>query len=203
LGHSMTESNNVSPSGETKTTDAAHLKLAGWLSITNGILTIPISAMSVFLVSQPDSSAKLLNMILGGVSFILFIFVFLSLKGLLNARFGFHDTDIFITMLIWLNALSLAFPFLELFPALDKLAEVVPLVLTELIGIVLIIFGIRLLRVPDTLHGLLKPFVYTSIATGVCFVSIVLMLVGLLVGIAADIILGVIFLRFAESGKDA
>ena len=90
---SMTKSNHVRRSGETHAAVTPNLKLAGWLSMTNAILTIPIFAMSLFLASQSGSAAKLLAMILAGVSFILFIFIFLSLKGLLNTRFGFHDTD--------------------------------------------------------------------------------------------------------------
>jgi hypothetical protein len=199
----MTKSNNISRPGGTNATVAPNLKLAGWLSITNAILTIPIFAMSLFLVSQSGSTAKLLAMILAGVSFILFIFIFLSLKGLLNTRFGFHDTDILINMLIWVNAVSFALPFLELFPALEKLAAVVPLVVIVLSGIVLILFAVKLLRLSDTLHGMLKPFAYTSLATGVCFATIVLIPIGLLVSIIADIILGIIFLRVAEFGKKA
>jgi len=180
-----------------------NLKLAGWLSITNAILTIPLFAVSVFLVSQPGSAAKLLAMVLAGISFILFIFIFLSLKGLLNTRFGFHDTDTLINVLIWVNAVSLAVPFMEFLPASDELAAVVPLVLSALSGIVAIAFAIKLLKLPDNLQGMLKPFVYASIATGLCFATIVLIPIGLLASMIADMILGVIFLRVAEFGKGA
>ena len=195
------QNNNASRSGVPNATVTPNLRLAGLLSIANGILTIPLFAMSVFLVSQPDSGGKLLAMVLAGVSFILFVFIFLSLKGLLNTRFGFHDTDGLINMLIWVNAVSLAVPFLEFLPVSEELATGAPVVLIAIVGIVSIVFAIRLLKLPDTPHSLLKPFAYTTLATGVCFATIVLIPVGLLAGIIADIILGVIFLRAAEVGK--
>ena len=48
------------------------------------------------------------------------------------------------------------------------------------------------------LLGLLKPFAYTTIASGICGVTVILMPIGMLVGIAALIIEGMIFLRAKE-----
>jgi hypothetical protein len=199
----MTKSNDVNLPGKPDATVLPNLKLAGYLSIASAILTIPMFAMTFFLASQPDSASKLLAMVLTGAGMILFIFIFLSLKGLLNVRYGFHDTDIYINMLIWLNAVSLALTFLQLFPASEKLAEVAPLVLSVLSGIVLIIFAVKLLRLPDTLHGMLKPFAYATLATGVCFATIVLFAIGLLASILSDIFLGVIFLHAVEFRQEA
>jgi hypothetical protein len=59
-------------------------------------------------------------------------------------------------------------------------------------------FATRLLRLPGNLHGLLKPFGYTQIVSGICFITVFLSPVGIIAGAVADVILGVIFFRAAE-----
>ena len=55
-----------------------------------------------------------------------------------------------------------------------------------------------LFQVSDDLFGLLKPFAYTTIASGICGVTVILMPIGMLIGLAALIIEGMIFLRAKE-----
>ena len=68
-------------------------------------------------------------------------------------------------------------------------------------GIIFIVFAIKLLRLPDNLFGLLKPFSYTSIATGFCFATIFLIPLGLVASTIADMILAIIFFRFVGKGE--
>ena len=65
-------------------------------------------------------------------------------------------------------------------------------------GVVSIIYGIRLLRLKGDLFGMLKVYVYTTIAGGVCLVSIILLPLSLIVAVATYILEGMIFLRAAE-----
>ncbi len=67
-----------------------------------------------------------------------------------------------------------------------------------MMGIINIVFGIRLLQLKDDLFGQLKPFAYATIGSGVGIVSILLMPFGLLAAVTAYIIQGIIFLRAAE-----
>jgi hypothetical protein len=59
-------------------------------------------------------------------------------------------------------------------------------------------FATRLLRLPGNLYGLLKPFCYITIVSGICFITVLLSPVGIIAGAVADVILGVIFFRAAE-----
>ncbi len=65
-------------------------------------------------------------------------------------------------------------------------------------GILSIMFATRLLRLSGNLYGLLKPFSYTQIICGICFITIILFPVGVIAGAVADVILGVILFRAAE-----
>lgn len=186
------------------------LTLAGWVAITNAVLTIPFSVLGIFIGWQQGRGMKTATVLLTItglltiIMLVLFIFIFSSLKDLLNTRFNFRDTDIFISVIIWVNVSSGVISVIGiLFTALETVAGVIATVLIVPYGIVSIVFAIKLLQLPDTLHGMLKPFAYTSMAAGLCFASIVLIPVGLLTSAITDIILGIIFLRAAESSTKA
>ena len=90
------------------------LNLAGWLSITNAIFAIPSIAMSWFLDTIGGAGAKLSQAILTLVSLGLFLYVIISLRKLLNYRFQFHEVDIYISLLIWGNAVLAILSLLSL-----------------------------------------------------------------------------------------
>jgi hypothetical protein len=54
------------------------------------------------------------------------------------------------------------------------------------------------MRLSNNLYGLLKPFSYTNIVSGICFITFILAPLGIIAGAVADVILGVIFFRAAE-----
>ena len=62
-------------------------------------------------------------------------------------------------------------------------------------NIIVIVFGIKLMKFEDDLFGLLKPLVFVTIASGVLRATIILAPLGLLAHIASLIILGMVFLR--------
>ncbi len=191
---------------------AQRLTLAGWFAITYAVLAIPFFALSAVLSTLSSDGVKIANLLLTLVIYALAIFPILSLKNLLNTRLSFRDTDIFISLIIWLNVANavitiggilspLGQPFLVetpwLTPAMLPLALVVPA------GFVYIMFAIKLLRLQDPLHGMLKPFAYTIMAAGFCYGTIVLVPFGILAELISYIILGIIFIRAAESSTGA
>lgn len=173
--------------------------LAGWLSITNAAVTIPIVIMSVFLAAVGGTGGKVIQATLTLISLGLFVYIFSSLRKLLNYRFQFHDVDTYISVLIWVNVVLSILSILSLSSSeIEKAVSVLSVVALIPFGIVFIVFAIRILRLSDNLFGLLKPFSYTSIASGLCFATIVLIPLGLIASVAADIILGIIFFRATE-----
>jgi len=175
------------------------LTLAGWLSMTSAIFSIPSIAMSWFLEEMGGEGAKLSQAILTLVSLGLFLYVIISLKKLLNYRFKFHQVDIYISLLIWGNVILSALSLLALVSqGFESLMNILSIVSFIFIGILAIMFGTRLLQFPGNLFGLLKPFCYTTIASGICFITVFLASVGIIVGAVSDVILATIFFRAAE-----
>ncbi len=174
-------------------------RVAGWVSITNAIFTIPATILSYSLGSREDPGARLAEGILLLVSLGLFLYILLSFKRLLNVRFRFHDVDVYISYLIWGNVSLSLFQFLSLATKEFEWAVSVLSVMAYIFfGILSILFATRLLRLPHHLYGLLKPFSYLSIGSGACFVTVILLPVGILAGSVADFLLGIIFFRAAE-----
>ena len=175
------------------------LNLTGWLSITNAIFAIPSVAMYLFLGTVEGIGAKLAQAILTLVSLGLFVYVFSSLRKLLNSRSQFHDVDIYISLLIWgnvvLSILSLLALESKLFEWAMGILSTIALIFQ---GIILIMFATRLLRLPGNLYGLVKPYSYTSIVSGVCAITIILFWAAMIAGAVADAILGIVFFRAAE-----
>ena len=175
------------------------LYLAGWLSITNAIFAIPSIIMSWFLDTVEGMGPKFSQAILTLVSLGLFLYVIISLRKLLNYRFQFREVDIYISLLIWGNVVLAIVSLLSLGSrGFEWSMNILSIVSFIVFGILAIMFATRLLRLPGNLYGLLKPFCYITIVSGICFITVFLSPVGIIAGAVADVILGVIFFRAAE-----
>ena len=175
------------------------LRLAGWVSVANAIFTIPAIAMSYFLESMEGTETRLAQAILIVVGLGLFVYLLSSLRQLLNSRFRFHDADIYISYLLWGNVSLCLFHLLSLLNReFEWAVGILSIMAYIFFGILSILFAIRLLRIPYSLYGLLKPYCYLTIASGACIMTILLFPVGILVGAITDVILGIIFFRAAE-----
>ena len=175
------------------------LDFAGWCSITNALIAIPSLAMSWFLETAKGIEPRLSQTILTVVGLGLFLYVIYSLRRLLNDRFKFHDVDIYISLMIWGNIVLAAISLLSLGTGkLESFMETLTVAALIVFGILSIMFATRLLHLSGNLYGLLKPFSYTQIVSGICLVTVFLLPVAILAGAVADVILGVIFFRAAE-----
>jgi hypothetical protein len=175
------------------------LHMTGWVSIANAIFTIPAIAMSFFLESMEGTEIRLAQGILIVVGLGLFVYLLSSLRQLLNSRFRFHDADIYISYLLWGNVSLSLFHLLSLLNReFESAVGILSVMAYIFFGILSILFAIRLLRIPYSLYGLLKPYCYLTIVSGACIITILLFPVGILVGAITDIILGIIFFRAAE-----
>ncbi len=175
------------------------LNLAGWLSITSALFAIPSMAMSWFLDSMEGIGPVISQAILIIVSLGLFLYVISYLRKLLNIRFQFHDVDIYISFLIWGNViLSIFSLFLLGNKVFERAMNFLIVIVLIAFGILSILFARRLLRLPGTLYGLLKPYCYITIGSGICLITVFLAPIGIIGGAVTDVILGVIFFRAAE-----
>jgi len=178
-----------------------HSNLVGWLSIISGILLIPeivLAAALGFVSFDVYAFVTPLHVFnLAITTFVLFMF-----RSLLNNQFDFHRADILITLLIIFNIiffimgiLELATYTRELNPDAEPLLSIVDKVLYITFGLLTITFGVVLHKLRDDLFGLLKPYAFATIGSGVCGATLILAPVGKLAAAVAYVTLGMIFLR--------
>ncbi|MDD5106629.1 MAG: hypothetical protein PHC49_13540 [Desulfuromonadaceae bacterium] len=138
------------------------------------------------------------------VGTLLFVVITLLLKRFLNQIFRFHDTDKSIDMMIMANVVAGIFVVVGLY--INQFREtlgIAALVIMVFQGIVQLQFGYKLLKLPHSLNGMLKPFCYLNMATGICIASLVLILVGVVVSAISDLMLATIFFNLSKQLKEA
>jgi len=175
------------------------LNLAGWFSILNAVITIPVMMISLGLHDESGTDTKMIEMVLTIISLGFLIYILWTLRDLLNIRYRFYDVDTLITILIWGNGTLTALSILSLWsPEWERAFGILSMITLIPFGILAIAFAIRLLRLTDHLSNLLKPFCYIQIGSGVCYITIILLPLGIIVGVVADVVLGIIFFKEAK-----
>ena len=183
--------------------------LAGWLAIGAAVLALPMMFLSFMVDVLTRKGAEMVPvflMLLAGVAVTqaaMEVYAFARLRHLLNERFGFHAVDALIIAIIVMTIAMVSVSITARAAyALGLLSEnLVPVALGAIVILALpfavlgIVFAVKLLSLQDDLHGLLKPYAYTGIAASICFATIVLAPVGLVVAAVSNAILGGIFLR--------
>jgi hypothetical protein len=181
--------------------------LAGWLSILQAvIILLPKVILDLFVEHMSLSGYGIIQLITGfqAVGMLVGIYVLFMFRRLLNERHNFHKADTLIYGLIFCYAAAplIGAAGLVLDPQLSSMNALTIIygiyVLSSLISIV---YAIRLLKLESNLSGLLKPYVYSTIASGVCGVTIVLGEYGRPIFMVSLILLGMILIR-AESESE-
>ena len=184
-------------------TDVSLYTLAGWLSILQAVIILPKVGVDLFVEYLTPSGYGILQLFIGFdvVSKLLGIYVLFIFRRLLNERHSFHNADKLI------NALIFCYAAFALIWALDLVLNpqsnvlfALPII-SVLSSLISIVYAIRLLKLESNLSGLLKPYVYTTIAGGVLGVTIVLGEYGRPIFMVSLILLGMILIR-AESESE-
>jgi hypothetical protein len=167
--------------------------------MTSAFASLPAVYLSWKLEGRVDATATMIQTVILLIGMLLFVSITLYLKKLLHARFGFNATDRNIDVMIKLNVVAgiLATGSLYFTTARETIGIAVVILMVAQ-GFVQAGFGYKLLKLPDDLGGMLKPFCYANIATGIMVASIVLLLVGVVISAIADLLLGTIFFHLAR-----
>ena len=177
----------------------SQLVTAGWITTISAFIAIPLAYLSFRLEGQSDPTSILIQSAMQVFGTILFVAITLYLKKLLNSFFQFHDTNRLINMMIMANSVAGFFVVLSLtFPQLKETMSVAVIIIVMFLGIVQMQFGFKLLKLQSDLGGMLKPFCYSNIATGICIASVVLILAGVVVSAISDLMLATIFFNIAK-----
>lgn len=170
--------------------------------MASAFLTLPLVYLSYLLEGMIDSYAAVIQTIIQISGTVLFVAIVLYLKRLLNSHFNFHNTDRNIALMIIasivtgvLSSAALCYP-----PLKEPIGTVVIVILVAL-GIVQVQFGFKLLKLPNDLGGMLKPFCYANMATGILLASVVLIPLSILASAISDLMLGTIFFNMSKLAR--
>lgn len=183
--------------------------LAGWLAIGAAVLALPLIFLGIMVDvatrrgSEMVPAFLLLFACVNVAHLTMLVYAFARLRHLLNERFGFHAVDTLIVAIIVINIAIVSVSIVSrigllagLLPeALAPVALGVMVLLAVPLAILGIVFAVKLLGLQDDLHGLLKPYAYTSIAASICFATVILAPLGMVVAAASTAILGAILLK--------
>ena len=175
------------------------MKIAGWLAMASAFLTLPLVYLSFRLEGMHDSFGNMIQTFIQAAGTLLFLAILLYLKRLLNTAFSFHDTDKNIGLMVMASMVTGVLSIgIFSFPPLKESLQSAVIVILVALGIVQAQFGYRLLKLTNDLGGLLKPFCYANMTTGLFMASIVLMPLSIVVSALSDLMLGTIFFNLAR-----
>jgi len=174
------------------------MRIAGLLAMASAFLTLPLVYLSFRLEGMHNSFGDMIQTFIQAVGTLLFLAIILCLKRLLNAVFNFHDTDRNMDLMVIASVVTGVLSIgMFSFPVLKESLQSAVIVILVALGIVQAQFGYRLLKLPNDLGGLLKPFCYANMATGIFMASVVLMPLSIIVSALSDLMLGTIFFNLS------
>ncbi|MBV9865602.1 MAG: hypothetical protein JO316_09650 [Abitibacteriaceae bacterium] len=176
------------------------LLISGWIAIVYAVVDVPRLTLYWFADNfMGTSGAQAAQGFISLSGLLLWLFLFIRLRQLLNNQFGFHQVDAEARTLIWM---SVALTGLNLFEIatrpISTLLLIISITAVIVVSVVGTVFAIKLLRLPHQLYGLLRPYCYTLMVANLSYATLFLLPLGILFGIANSIILGMIFFRSAE-----
>ena len=175
------------------------LKIAGCLAMLSAFLTLPLVYVSYKLENKADLTTIIVQTVITLSGAVLFTFIVLYLMKFIHAFFKFHRVDRNLMLLIVANIVVAVLTLVAIyFTQLKESIEYAVLTVVVAQGIVQIQLGYKLLKLPNDLGGMLKPFCYANIATGVLMASIFLIPLGIVASAVSDLMLGTIFLNMGK-----
>jgi len=172
--------------------------------MTSAVLSIPVMLLSYHYYDNEEPGYSLFLTFTQIVGLSLFIYLNSFLKKFLNERFSFHECDNYIDFLITINVfLTLAGIGALLLPVGAQPLAQFSLLLIISFGVGQLLFGMKLFRVPDSLQGMLKPFCFFTILTGILIATIFLIPLASLTGALGDVILGTIFFNASKKPRES
>lgn len=180
---------------------------AGWLAVAGALLMLPVLPFGIIVeimfqkggFNAPFATVFLL---LSVIQPMLVLYGFYRFKAYLNEVFGFHKTDFLIKTIITLLLVMVPLGAIARVVTWSGASEFVQFGFIAVIfifgvsvGVLSVIFGIRMLELKDSGQQLLKPFAYLHIVGGCLLMTFVLAPFAMLVGGVADLLMGLMLLR--------
>lgn len=172
--------------------------------MVSAFISLPAAFLALRLEGRSAPAALVIMGSLHLFGTLLFAAIAGLTKRLLNRQFAFHATDRQIDLMILANiAVGLLAVTGVAFPPLKETVSQGALAALIFQGVMQILFGYKLQQLPDSVGGMLKPYCYLNIATGVCIASVVLIIIGVVSSAISDLMLGTIFFNIAQRKREA
>lgn len=171
--------------------NSSDLTLAGYVSIFSGVLAVP------FLLLTSYANLSGLDFLYISVQIVGLLVYFYTTNALINLLddHDFPDVNGLLWATVYINILAV---FLSVFmnPA-DEIywLAIIPVVI---LGLIMVVIGVKLQRCKFKLHGYLNLFAYSWIGTGVMMASVLLIPVAIFATMILYILQGMIFLKESE-----
>ena len=176
-----------------------NLTYAAWLSLILAVILIPASLIELIAADVPPHRQRFVvtRLALGSViPTIISIYLLYLFRLVLNQRANFHGLDSLITVFIWVQVVGLF--VVVLFRQPTEQNHLIILAFSVIVGVLGIIYGVKLLGCGDSLFGMRKNLAYADIATGVLMASIAGLILAPIAGTVALIFQSFIFFRAAR-----
>lgn len=178
----------------------AKLRLAGYVSLFNALITLPVFFYSLLLEGNKRAISSGLQLILisAGCTAIA-VFLMVSLRKYVLIKKGFDSIKKPILFLIIGYLISFVLSTVNMiFPSGEKMAALIAVVSLIILGLLQVHLGIRLFHLDHSLNGFRKPYSILLIVTGLLTASIALSPIAMFSSAVSDIMLGTIFLQAAK-----
>lgn len=175
------------------------LKIAGAFAMASAFLTLPMTYYAFVLEGRSDPAADQILIFMQTAGTLIFVTITLAFKRLLNLCCNSHDHDNNLVMLVVAGTASgICAIGMFLFPAVKEPLSTVVMATLVLQGLVQVRFALALRHLADDLGGLLKPFCYANLATGILLASVILIPLSIPASALSDLMLGTIFFNTAK-----
>ena len=181
-------------------------RIAAYFSIAYAVLSIPLMVASVLTGIAETTGAisgltrRIITAVMSIVGYALAIYVLVALRELFEQRYRYQGVSGILKAFIYLYAVFMVLSVLGLISsAMETTVGILSVIAMIVVGVMSIVYGIRLLSFDEDLYGCRKPYAVIEIATGVCLSTVLLIPLGILLNIGGNIFLAIIFFREAEN----
>ena len=180
------------------------LRLCGWLSLLYTFLLIPLFVLG-FLEGMTEQSVgyKVSGYALELISMTIWVYFFLTFKQFINARFNFYSANNNFNLLITLTVASTLLTIvITAIMGVSETAGFIDLAVLVIAGVVMILLGRKLLKIEQE-YKHLKLYAWLTLITGICSVTIILVLLVIPIVIASGVVLMLLFFHAANEIEQA
>jgi hypothetical protein len=179
------------------------LVIAGWIAIFSAVLTLPLVLVSIFLAVWPENEfLEAANKSLSLVLTALGIYILVTLRKLLHAH-RFHAADLVIALLVGGFVVTEALEIPGALVAPREFIDTMLIAFAIVLAVLSAVLGFKVLPAATLVRGPMTTYAYLSIATGICFATLVLIPVGLITSLAETVCLAMVFFRESEARTPA